>query len=131
MLLLGDPRALALLHALCLFGLLPTGFCNADLRQSVAPLRGFDPANYRPGKMTYDLRRLRLHGLIERTPHSNRYQVTPDGMRIALFFTRAHARLFRTGLSLEPPVAPNRASRALVKAGQPIDHLIQEVKLAA
>ena len=127
----GDPRALALLHALCLFGLLPTGFCNADWRQSVAPLPGFDPADYSPGKMTYDLRRLRLHGLIERIPRSNRYQVTPDGIRIALFFTRAHARFFRTGLSLEPPPAPTRASRALIKAGQALDQLIQEVKLAA
>ena len=104
----GDPRALALRHALCLFGLLPTGFGNADLRQSVAPLLGFDPADYRPGKMTYDLRRLRLRGLIERIPRSHRYQVTPEGMRIALFFTRAHARFFRTGLSLESPLPPTR-----------------------
>jgi hypothetical protein len=130
-LVFGDPRALALLHALCLFGLLPTGFSNADLRQSIAPLLGFDPAHYRPGKMTYDLRRLRLHGLIERIPRSNRYQVTPDGIRIALFFTRAHARFFRTGLSLEPPPAPTCASRAFVKASQAVDQLIQEVKLAA
>ena len=111
--------------------MLPTGFCNADLRQSVAPLLGFDPAHYRPGKMTYDLRRLRLHGLIERTPHSNRYQVTTDGMRIALFFTRAHARFFRTGLSLASPLPPTRASRALLKASAAVDQLLQEVKLAA
>jgi Mn-dependent DtxR family transcriptional regulator len=81
--------------------------------------------------MTYDLRRLRLHGLIERIPRSHRYQVTPEGMRIALFFTRAHVRFFRTGLSLESPLPPTRASRALVKASEAVDQLIQEVKLAA
>ena len=41
--------------------------------------------------MTYDLRRLRLHGIIERIAHSHRYQLTPEGLRIALFFSRAYA----------------------------------------
>jgi hypothetical protein len=64
----GDPRALALMHALCVFVLLPTGFANRDLRQLVCPLLGTDPAHYNLGKMTYDLRRLRLHGLIRKRP---------------------------------------------------------------
>jgi len=29
---------------------------------------GIDPSAMTPGRMTYDLRRLRLHGLIERIP---------------------------------------------------------------
>ena len=33
------------------------------------------------GQATYDLRRLRTHGLIERIPHSNRYLPTNDGLR--------------------------------------------------
>jgi hypothetical protein len=45
--------------------------------------------------MTYDLRRLRLHGMIERVPKTHRYQVTDFGFRVALFFTRTHARLVR------------------------------------
>jgi hypothetical protein len=57
--------------------------------------------------------------------------VTPDGIRIALFFTRAHARFFRTGLSLESPLPPTRASRAFSKASHAVDQLIQEVNLAA
>lgn len=47
------------------------------------------------GRMTYDLRRLRLHGLIERIPGSHRYQVTDLGLAAALFLTRAHNRLIR------------------------------------
>ena len=35
----GEPRVLALLHALCLFVLLPAGFANADLRVLVAALQ--------------------------------------------------------------------------------------------
>ncbi|MGH9629934.1 MAG: hypothetical protein ACRD7E_16575 [Bryobacteraceae bacterium] len=49
--------------------------------------------------MTYDLRRLRLHGMIERIPRTHRYLVTPFGLRAALFFTRAHARLYRPAVA--------------------------------
>ena len=44
------------------------------------------------GQMTYDLRRLRLHGLIERIPATYRYQVTAAGLRTAMFLTRVHDR---------------------------------------
>jgi hypothetical protein len=55
---------MALFQALCLFVLLPEGFRNATLRQHVATLLGEPPEGDGPGRMTYDLRRLRLHGLI-------------------------------------------------------------------
>jgi predicted MarR family transcription regulator len=47
--------------------------------------------------MTYDLRRLRLHGLIERVDGSNRYTVTPTGLRVAFFYTTLHRRLLQLG----------------------------------
>jgi hypothetical protein len=37
--------------------------------------------------MSYDLRRWRLQGIIERIPRSHRYQLTPSGLRIALLFS--------------------------------------------
>ena len=40
------------------------------------------------GQISYDLRRLRAHQIIERIPHSRSYQVTADGLSTALFFTR-------------------------------------------
>ena len=45
--------------------------------------------------MSYDLRRLRLHGLIERIPRTNTYTLTPDGIRVAVFYTKVHDRLLR------------------------------------
>lgn len=96
----GDRRVLALLLALQIFRLLPRGFSNRDLREHVAPLLGLDPGQLPQGRMTYDLRRLRLHGLIERIPRSHRYHVTDFGFRAATFLTRAYARLLRPGLSL-------------------------------
>ena len=51
------------------------------------------------GRMSYDLRRRRLHGLIERLPGTHRYAVTDRGFRLAVFLTRVHNRLVRPGLA--------------------------------
>jgi hypothetical protein len=81
-----------------LFRLLPYGFRSRDLREHLAPLLGDDPSQWTQGRLTYQLRRLRLHGLIERVPKSHRYIVTERGQQVALWFTRCHARLFRPAL---------------------------------
>src|SRR3954453_12700997 len=84
----GDAGVLALLSALLVFRLLPRGFSNRELKEHVAPLLGEDPGALTQGRMTYQLRRLRLHGLIERQQGTHRYAVTDLGLRVALFFTR-------------------------------------------
>ncbi len=131
---LTDPRALALLHVLCVFRLLPHGFTNAVLRHHLAPLLGTTPGLMTSGQITYDLRRLRLHGLIERIPHTFRYQVTDTGLRSAMFLTRVHDRILRAGLAqiTDPsPPAPT-ALRAADRAYQAaIDDLSQQAGLAA
>jgi DNA-binding PadR family transcriptional regulator len=91
-----DRRIQALFHALVLFRLLPDGFSNADLRARLEQLIG---RPLKPGAVTYDLRRLRLHGLIQRIPKTHRYQVTDRGLRYALFFTRSYDRMLRPGLA--------------------------------
>ena len=62
----GDCTVMALFAALTLFLHLPNGFRNRDLRKHVADLLGVDVSEYDAGKMTYDLRRLRLKGIISR-----------------------------------------------------------------
>jgi len=100
-----DPRVQALFHALITFRLLPDGFANHQLRELLAPLLGLAPDQLTLGQMTYHLRRLRLHGLIERIPHTHRYQVTDFGWRVALFFTRTYDRVIRPGLARVMPHA--------------------------
>jgi len=92
-------RTQALLSALVIFHLHPAGFRNTDLRALLAPLLGLEPSLMTQGRMSYDLRRLRLHGLIERLPGTHRYTVTDHGFRLAVFLTRVHNRLLRPGLS--------------------------------
>jgi hypothetical protein len=92
-------RTQALLTALIVFRLLPHGFRNRDLRAHLAPLLGLDPSHMTQGSMSYDLRRLRLHGLIKRIPGTHRYTVTDSGLRTAIFLSRVHTRLVRPGLA--------------------------------
>jgi len=131
---LTDPRAQALLAVLCVFRLLPHGFTNAGLRRHLAPLLGKTPELMTSGQITYDLRRLRLHGLIERVPGTFRYQVTDTGIRSARYLTRVHDRLLRTGLAqlTDPsPPAPTPLRTADRTYQAAIDELIRDAGLAA
>ena len=102
-----DPVVQALFCALLVFRLLPRGFSNRELRDHWAPLLGKPSQSITPGQMTYHLRRLRLHGLIERVPKSHRYRVTDSGCRTILFCTRCYNRLLRPGLA---QLVPEEAS---------------------
>jgi len=119
----GDSRVLALLSCLVLFRLLPRGFTNRDLRQHVGPLLG---TQLNSGQMSYDLRRLRLHGLIERLPKTRRYYVTELGFRAALFLSRSYARLLRPGLASLVPGSEPPASVPLRRAFDRLDNAIQQ-----
>jgi hypothetical protein len=106
----GDQRAMALAGALCLVVHAVTGFTNKSLRGRVAGLLGCD---YSSSQMSYDLRRLRLHGLIERAPGTNSYALTPEGIRVAVFYTKVHTRLLGPLLDADQPPAPIELRRAL------------------
>jgi hypothetical protein len=131
---LTDARAQALLHILLIFRLHPAGFLNKDLRALLSELLGrpsSGPEAITPGQATYDLRRLREHGLIQRIPHTHRYQVTGTGMRHAMFLTRIHDRLLAAGLAeLNGPASTplRQADRAYQTA---IDNLAHRAGIAA
>jgi hypothetical protein len=130
----GEQRAQALLTTLLTFRLQPNGFTNADLRTHLTGLIGADPRTWPAGRATYDLRRLRLHGLIQRIPHTHRYQVTDTGLDQAMLLTRLHDRLIRSATAqLTDPDPPTRsplrvAARAYDTA---LDGLTRQAGLAA
>jgi hypothetical protein len=127
-------RVQALLAALCVFRLLPHGFTNRDLRTCLAPLLGLEPGAMTCGQITYDLRRLRIHGLIERIPGTFRYQVTVTGIRQALFLTRLTQRLLIPGLAelTDPsPPAPSRLRAAARAYDAALDDFTRQAGLAA
>jgi hypothetical protein len=116
-----DPRVQALLAACCALALRPAGFTSRDLRHILAPQLGKDPGDMSGGQISYDLRRLRAHQIIERIPHSRSYQVTADGLSTALFFTRLTRRVIIPGLADiagtgPPPGSPLRQADRAYKA---------------
>jgi len=130
----GDTRVQALLQALLIHRFLAHGFTNRDLRALIAPLLGRPAQDITAGKMTYDLRRLRAHGLISRIPRTRRYTVTDIGLQQALLFTHAHDHLLRTGLALltDPsPPAPSRLRTAARAYHTAFAELATQAHLAA
>jgi hypothetical protein len=122
----GDTRVMALAGALCLFVHAFAGFQNKSLRALVAELLGMD---YGAAQMTYDLRRLRLHGLIERLPHTNTYVLTPDGLRIALFYTKLDQRLLRPLSAADHAPAPPELRNALSTIDRALANYVTNARL--
>src|SRR6266581_3270881 len=124
----GDPRVMALAGALCQTLLAATGFTNKNLRVLIAGLLG---SAYTPGQMTYDLRRLRLGGVIRRLPHTNRYVLTSDGVRIAVFYTKAYNRLLVPLTAANQAQAPPELRGALAAITRHVDDYANRARLPA
>lgn len=122
----GDTRAMALAGALCASVHAVAGFTNQSLRGLVAGLLGED---YSARQMTYDLRRLRLHGLISRVPHSHTYVLTPEGQRAAIFYTKVHDRLLGPLLDPNFPPAPQGLRRALDTIDRAVREYVSDARL--
>jgi hypothetical protein len=94
-----DPRLMAVLEVLACHAYIPKEMSNRSLRVAVAQRLEGILDTYSSAQMTYDLRRLRLKGLIERIGNSHRYRLTDLGIRVVTFFTKLYHRLFAPGLT--------------------------------
>lgn len=127
----GEQRVMALMAALSNFAHIPAGLSNKALRQQIPEFMAVPLANYTSAQMSYDLRRLRLKGLVQRIPKSHSYVLTPLGAKVAIFFTKLYTRLFRPGLAALVPDqrTPSQLAKALTAVSNLIQSLIQEPKL--
>ena len=129
-----DPRVQALLHVLLLFVLVQGTITHKQVREHLAPLLGQKPSQYPPGRITYDLRRLRLHGLTERIPKTHRYRITAKGLRTALFYTRLYTRTMRPALAIISPADANPGfpmANTIRAAEAALDTWYRDAKIAA
>lgn len=124
----GDPRVMALAGALAMTSNLIGGFSNKTLRPLVAGLLG---APYSRASCSYDLRRLRLKGLIVRLAHSNTYVLTNDGQRFAIFYTKVHDRLLRPLMASDQPPAPLALRQALRTLDHAVTDYLDNARIAA
>jgi hypothetical protein len=122
----GDPRVMALAGALCALVHAVVGFTNRSLCARVSPPLG---GLYTSAQMTYDLRRLRLKGLIRRIEHTNRYVPTTDGLRWAIFYTKLYDRLLAPLLAADPPPASLELRRALTVIDHTVDAYIAHARI--
>ena len=125
----GQPRVMALFLALTLFQHLIDGFHNRDLRNLVVDLLGVTSDEYTTAQMTYDLRRLRLKGLIFRPPKTHRYFLTPYGWKVSRLFTRLEARVFRPAVAMftsNDAVLPFPLRASLNRVDAQLDELIYQ-----
>jgi hypothetical protein len=126
----GEPRTMALLACLCCYQHLFTGLTNRSLRALIA---GLIPG-YNARQMTYDLRRLRRKGFIERIPRTQRYQLTSQGRRLAVFFTKTYTRIINPGLAELDPTLPAEITQRepLATAWRAFERaLVDKIKQAA
>jgi hypothetical protein len=122
----GDPRVMALAASLCVLVHTVVGFTNRSLCAQVRSLLG---SPYTSTQTTYDLRRLRLKGLIRRLPRQNRYVLTPEGVRVAAFYTKIHRRLLEPLLEAHQPPAPIELRRALRTIDTTINDYIAHARI--
>ena len=78
--------------------------------------------------MSYDLARLRLNGLIQRHPGTNTYQLTDDGQRVAIFYTKVHDRLLSPLIAANAPPAPPELRRALTTIDRHLNHYVDQAR---
>jgi len=104
-----------------------TGITNKSLRALMTGLLG--GANYTMNQASYDLARLRVNALITRIHGKNRYRLTGDGLRFAIFYTKLHDRLLRPLLAADQPPAPVPLRKALHTIDIHITETIDQARL--
>jgi len=124
----GDSRVQALAGALCQTTGAVTGITNRSLRALMTGLLG---TPYTMTQASYDLARLRRNGLITRRPHANTYDLTPDGLKFAIFYTKVHDRVLTPLFAAGQPQAPPQLRTALRDIEQLIDNRLAAARLPA
>jgi hypothetical protein len=122
----GDQRAMALAGALCVALNTVVGFTNKSLRALVSQLLD---GPYSTSQMTYDLRRLRLKGLVIRVQHTNTYTLSDDGIRFAVTYTKLGRRVLPPLLALDHPPAPTELRQAFRVIDSHVEDYLQHARL--
>jgi hypothetical protein len=122
----GDSRVQALAGALCVTVCAVTGITNRSLRALMTGLLG---APYSMAQASYDLARLRRNRLITRRPHANTYDLTPDGLAFAVFYTKVHDRVLAPLFAVGQPQAPPQLRTALRTIERHIDERLAAARL--
>jgi hypothetical protein len=104
---------------------------TAQIHQAILDAYNLQPKDYTLTQLRYDVRKLRLHGLLERLPKSYAYRFTPKGTKLSILLVQLRKRiygplgfgLFRTRPN--PQYMPDsRFEKAYLKVEKAIDDVI-------
>jgi hypothetical protein len=136
----GAPQVMRLLAALGCAGLAFRAFSHTDLRAMLVGRFGAVAPEVTPARLSYQLTKLRGKGLLRKVVGRNRYTLTDQGYRAALYLTKLHQRLLSPtldGLDLAVRLAlvasSHRLDRALVDLNVSFERLaeVSGLRLAA
>jgi hypothetical protein len=93
---LDHPRQLAVMSSLVRFAHVAAGdtFTTAELQTATAEALGIPVDQCPLGGIRYELWKLRAKGLIEKLPHSRRYQLLPNGYRLCVLFLKLFDKIY-------------------------------------
>jgi len=104
---------------------------TAQLHAAILDAYNVKPKDYTLSQLRYDVRKLRLHGLIERVPKSYAYRFSPKGTKLSILLVQLRKRiygplgfgLFRTRPN--PDFMPDsRFEKAYLKVENAMDEVI-------
>jgi hypothetical protein len=115
-----------LLHASMQVG----GWTAKEIHQAVLTTFGLSESKYRLNQLSYDLRKLKGHALLERDGSRYAYRLTTKGVEVSLLFLFFHKRLcgpLANSRFHHQPNAQHRPDSRLEKAYHRADQAIQNV----
>jgi hypothetical protein len=104
---------------------------TAQVHRAVLDAYNLKPKDYTLTQLRYDLRKLRLHGLIERVPKGYAYRFTPKGSKLSILLVQLRKRIYGPlafGLFRTRPnpksIPDSRFEKAYLKVEKAIDETI-------
>ena len=133
-----DKRVIRLFEVLLHAGTSMGGLSTKQIHESVIRRFGLKDKSYRLSSVSYDLRKLKGHGLVERADGRYRYRLTEKGQRVAVLFLMFHQRLCGPLAGSQFGHRPNELHRpkiskleqAYYEADKAIDKIVTMLKAA-
>ena len=103
---------------------------TASLRQTILKDYGLKDKDYSLNQIRYDLRKLKLHGLIERIPKTYAYRLTTPGQKQVILLIQLRKRVYGPiafGVLRHRPDAEHSPDSAFERAYMKVEKAIDEV----
>jgi len=125
-----DTRMIRLMEVLLHGGTVVSGWTARQIHEAILTSFCIGAERYGPSQLSYDLRKLKAHGLLARDGKRYAYRLTEKGAKVALLFILFHKQLCgplaNSLFHHQPAVAPRPDSK-LESAYHKADHSIQNI----